>query len=59
MRIGDRWMHLRICQHAAKHFHATDHPVVRSIEPGETWAWCYIDRVEYDLARVGKHARVV
>jgi hypothetical protein len=21
------------------------HPLVRSIEPGESWVWCYIDEV--------------
>ena len=20
-----------------------DHPVMRSVEPGETWRWCYVD----------------
>jgi uncharacterized UBP type Zn finger protein len=53
----DTWAHLRMCltcghvgccdssphQHASEHFHATDHPVMRSAEPGEDWRWCYID----------------
>ncbi len=57
---GDRWVHLRICmtcghvgccdsspnKHATAHFHATGHPVMRSIERGEAWGWCYVDRVE-------------
>jgi uncharacterized UBP type Zn finger protein len=30
-------------KHATKHFHATKHPLVRSIEPGEAWIWCYVD----------------
>jgi len=56
---GDRWVHLRVClecghvgccdsspnKHATKHYHRTGHPVVRSIEPGETWGWCYEDEV--------------
>ena len=37
-------------KHATKHFHATKHPVMRSIEPGETWGWCYVDEVMVDLA---------
>jgi uncharacterized UBP type Zn finger protein len=51
------WAHLRMCltcghvgccdssphQHANVHFHRTDHPVMRSVEPGESWRWCYID----------------
>jgi EmrB/QacA subfamily drug resistance transporter len=59
MRKGDRWIHLRLClscghvgccdssknRHATAHFWATNHPVVRSFEPGENWRWCYIDEV--------------
>jgi hypothetical protein len=33
--------------------------MVRSIEPGETWGWCYVDQVEYDLSRGVEHARVI
>ena len=54
---GDTWVHLRMCtdcghvgccdssknKHATKHFHRTKHPVIRSIEPGEHWTWCYVD----------------
>jgi CPA1 family monovalent cation:H+ antiporter len=29
--------------HASRHFEATGHPVMRSIEPGEDWRWCYQD----------------
>jgi len=57
LKTGDRWVHLRLClvcghvaccdssknKHATKHFHATKHPVMRSIEPGESWIWCYVD----------------
>lgn len=57
VKIGADWVHLRTCQtcggthccdsspnqHATKHFHTTEHPVVVSAEPGENWAWCYID----------------
>jgi len=58
-RTGDGWVHLRMCltcghvgccdgsknHHATKHFWATGHPIVRSIEPGEDWRWCYIDEI--------------
>jgi uncharacterized UBP type Zn finger protein len=30
-------------QHATAHFQLTGHPVMRSIEPGEAWRWCYVD----------------
>ncbi len=32
-------------RHATKHFHTSDHPVVKSFEPGEDWIWCYVDEV--------------
>ncbi|MBZ5586473.1 MAG: UBP-type zinc finger domain-containing protein [Acidobacteriia bacterium] len=59
VKTGDQWVHLRLCltcghvgccdssknKHATKHFHATQHPLIRSIEPGESWVWCYVDEV--------------
>jgi uncharacterized UBP type Zn finger protein len=73
VKTGDRWLHLRECltcghvgccdssknRHATKHFHATQHPVMRSIEPGENWGWCYIDEIEYDFSRGVQHAKVM
>jgi uncharacterized UBP type Zn finger protein len=60
---GDSWLHLRRClacghigccdsspnKHAAAHFHATDHPLIQSFEPGEDWIWCYVDEVAFQL----------
>lgn len=57
LRSGDTWVHLRVCltcghvgccdssknKHATKHFQAMNHPIVKSLEPGEGWAWCYED----------------
>lgn len=57
LRIGDEWVHLRMClvcghvgccdtsknQHATAHFHGTGHPVMKSIETFESWAWCFVD----------------
>jgi len=31
-------------KHARRHFDETGHPVIRSIEADEEWAWCYVDR---------------
>jgi monovalent cation:H+ antiporter-2, CPA2 family len=56
---GDTWVHLRLCRtcghvgccddsknkHATRHFHATRHPIMSSLEPGEDWSWCYIDQM--------------
>jgi hypothetical protein len=66
LKLGDNWVHLRLCltcghvgccdssknKHATKHFLATRHPVMRSVEPGEDWGWCYVDRVMLDLSDV-------
>ena len=57
---ADEWVHLRQClvcgrvgccnasrnQHAHGHFELTGHAVMRSIEPGERWRWCWVDEVE-------------
>lgn len=59
---GDTWVHLRLCRtcghvgccddsknrHASKHYHATKHPIITSLEAGESWSWCYIDEVVID-----------
>ena len=59
---GDTWVHLRVClacgnvgccdssrnKHATAHFHASGHPIMRSMQSGERWKWCYVDRVTLD-----------
>ena len=51
LRQGGVWLHLRIClecghvgccddapnKHSTAHYHATGHPLIRSLEPGEAW----------------------
>jgi CPA1 family monovalent cation:H+ antiporter len=51
----DDWVHLRLClacghvgccdssplKHASAHYAASEHPVMRSFEPGEDWRWCF------------------
>ena len=69
LRTGDDWVHLRLCltcghvgccddsnnKHATAHFHSSGHPVIKSLEPGEGWRWCYIDEIllpsEIDAAK--------
>ncbi|MDX1659058.1 MAG: cyclic nucleotide-binding domain-containing protein [Nitriliruptorales bacterium] len=60
---GDTWVHLRYCntcgkvgccddsknRHARQHANGTGHVVVRSLEPGEDWAWCYEHRIGVEL----------
>jgi uncharacterized UBP type Zn finger protein len=59
VEMGDRWVHLRAClscgqvgccdnsknKHATRHFRDVGHPLAQSIEPGESWVWCYVDKV--------------
>ncbi len=28
---------------------ATEHPIIRSLEPGEFWYWCYPDQLAFEL----------
>lgn len=30
-------------QHARRHHESTGHPLIRSVEGDEAWAWCYED----------------
>jgi uncharacterized UBP type Zn finger protein len=62
LKLGDTWVHLRMCEecgnvgccdssknkHATKHFHATQHPIITSLERGEHWKWCYVDNVAWE-----------
>ena len=33
-------------KHATKHYRHVAHPLMRSIQPGERWIWCYVDELE-------------
>jgi Zn-finger in ubiquitin-hydrolases and other protein len=72
LRIGGKWLHLRIClicghvaccddspnRHATAHAHATSHPIVRSLEPAEDWSWCYVDEVAFVVDGIRGHTRI-
>lgn len=59
---GDSWVHLRYCatcgkagccddspnRHAREHATTGDHPVIGSLEAGETWLWCFVHRQGVD-----------
>jgi len=32
-------------KHASKHFRKTGHPLIRSLEPGEGWGFCFVDEL--------------
>jgi uncharacterized UBP type Zn finger protein len=72
LREGSVWMHLRIClecghvgccddsprRHATAHFHATSHPLMRSLEPGEIWSWCFVDELAMVIDEVKGQTRI-
>ena len=55
--MGSTWVHLRAClgcgavgccdnspnRHARGHWQEHDHPLIQSIEPGESWRYCFPD----------------
>jgi hypothetical protein len=62
LELGDEWVHLRMCmtcghvgccdssknKHATKHARSSRHAIVRSIEPGEQWGYCYPDDLFFE-----------
>jgi uncharacterized UBP type Zn finger protein len=72
LRNGGKWLHLRIClscghvgccdnspgRHATAHHRGTSHPIIRSLEPGEDWSWCYLDRATFVLDGVRGTTRI-
>jgi len=64
LKIGGRWVHLRVCRscgkvgccdyspnrHASAHVRESGHPIVSSLEPGEDWSYCYVDDVAFVLS---------
>jgi uncharacterized UBP type Zn finger protein len=69
---GGRWVHLRIClecghvgccdsspsRHASAHARSAQHPIIRSLEPGEDWSWCFVDEVALSIPRVHGETRI-
>jgi hypothetical protein len=59
LEMGSPWCHLRIClecghvgccdsspnRHATAHARTSGHPLMRSVQPGEDWGWCFVDEV--------------
>lgn len=64
LKTNSTWVHLRLCltcghvgccdsspgRHATKHYRKSGHAIVRSLEPGEDWAWCNVDEVYLEPA---------
>ena len=72
LAAGGKWLHLRIClecghvgccddspnRHASAHAAADDHPIIRSLEPGEDWSWCFPDELLMRIAAVHGETRI-
>ena len=72
LATGGEWLHLRIClecghvgccddspnRHATGHAHATEHPIIRSLEPGEEWCWCFVDELGMLIPQVQGETRI-
>ncbi len=72
LRDGGVWMHLRIClqcghvgccddspaRHATAHAQESSHPIIRSLEPGEEWSWCFVDELAMLIPEVTGHTRI-
>jgi hypothetical protein len=72
LATGDPWLHLRIClgcgyvgccddspnKHISAHFLATEHAVIRSLEPGEEWSWCFVDQAAMLIPQVQGQTRI-
>jgi hypothetical protein len=43
---------------ASAHANAAGHPIICSLEPGEEWGWCYIDRVGMLTPEVAGFTRI-
>ena len=63
LATGGSWVHLRMChvcghiaccdsspnRHMTAHHATTGHPIMRSVEPGEDWSWCFEDQLMFRL----------
>ena len=72
LATGGVWLHLRIClacghigccddspgKHASAHAASADHPLIRSLEPGEDWCWCFLDDLAMRIPQITGETRI-
>ena len=72
LKTGDPWLHLRIClscghvgccddspnRHATAHAGETGHALIRSLEPGEDWSWCFLDELAMRIPDIRGETRI-
>lgn len=70
LQVGASWVNLRMCmicgnigccnssknKHSMKHFLETDHAVIQSYEPADSWWYCWVDEVSFEVADAPKFA---
>jgi uncharacterized UBP type Zn finger protein len=72
LATGGVWVHLRIClacghvgccdsspgKHASAHYAESEHALIRSLEPGEEWSWCFPDQVAMVIPEIRGQTRI-
>ena len=72
LAAGTQWFHLRIClecgrvgccdsspeRHASKHAESAEHPIIRSLQPGEEWSYCFPDELGMIIRQVHGATRI-
>ena len=72
LATGSLWLHLRIClecghvgccdsspgKHATVHARESEHAIIRSLEAGEDWCWCFKDEVGMRIAEITGTTRI-
>jgi uncharacterized UBP type Zn finger protein len=72
LATGSPWLHLRLClecgyvgccdsspnKHASGHYLADGHPIIRSLEPGEDWSWCFADQLAMRIPEIRGETRI-
>jgi uncharacterized UBP type Zn finger protein len=72
LATGGVWLHLRIClscghvgccddspaKHATAHHQSSGHELIRSLEPGEDWVWCYADELAMRIPQITGTTRI-
>jgi uncharacterized UBP type Zn finger protein len=72
LATGGKWLHLRIClecghvgccddspnRHATAHAQGSGHPIIRSLEPGEVWSWCFVDEALMRIPEIRGETRI-
>lgn len=69
---GTKWFHLRIClacghvgccdsspeRHASAHARSSGHMLIRSLQPGEDWVWCFADELGMAIDGIEGETRI-